>query len=194
MDPDPKKQLTEAAAATPLDNAVSTPMGEAKASIQAFVASLWPKLSTILARLGNEYLLCLHKEISKSEQVTKLENEDDYIPISARVKFSLRNSKLVEQEEDYKTLVAETNDLVEAFQKNLKSKILAATKLEVKKLKAAKLDTLTLNLRMCVESCLLYETSSTQTVNIDKFLHTLLFLYNNIFEDIDIIKAEFIET
>ena len=40
MDPDPKRQRTEAAAATPSDNAVSTPMGEAKASIQASVASL----------------------------------------------------------------------------------------------------------------------------------------------------------
>ena len=135
MDPDPKRPRTEAAAAIPTDTAATTPMGKAKATIQASVESLRPELATILTRLGNEYILCLHKEYSKSEQVTKLETNDDYIPISARVKFSLQNSKLVEQEEDYKTLVAETNDLVEAFQKNLKSKILAATKLEAKKLK-----------------------------------------------------------
>ena len=119
MDPDPKRPRTEAAAALPTDTAATTPMGKAKARIQASVESLRPELASIFTRLGNEYILCLHKEYSKSEQVNKLETDDDYIPISARVKFSLRNSKLVEQEEDYITLVSETNDLVTTFQKDL---------------------------------------------------------------------------
>ena len=132
MVPTPKKPRTDAAAATPEDTAATTPMGQAKTTIKASVASLRPELATILARLSKEYVLCLHKQNSKTEQVTKLSKEDNYIPISARVKFSLRNSKLVEQEEDYITLVSETEELVSLFQKDLKAKILAATQLEEK--------------------------------------------------------------
>ena len=189
MDPDPKRQRTDAGAAIPSDTAATTPMGKAKATLKASVASLRPELATILTRLGNEYLLCLHRENSKTVQVTKLETTE-YIPISARVKFSLRNSKLVDGEEDYKALQAETTVLVENFQKNLKAKILAATKMEVTKMKAVTLDTFATNIRMCVESCLLCE-STIHTVNVDKFIHTLLFLYEKIYDHIGSTKAEF---
>ena len=124
MDSSPKRACTDAAAATPSDTAVKTPMDQAKATINASVVSLRPELATILVRLGEEYVLCLHKQNSKTEQVDKLEKDDDYVPISARVKFSLRNSKLVEQEQDYQTLVTDTATLVQNFQKDLKSILL----------------------------------------------------------------------
>ena len=56
MDPDPKRPQTEAAAAIPTDTAATTPMGKAKATIQASVEWLRPELASILTRLGNEYI------------------------------------------------------------------------------------------------------------------------------------------
>ena len=53
-------------------NQPSTPMGTGKEAIKNIVELLHPELATILLRLGNEVLVCLHKEFSKSKQVKKV--------------------------------------------------------------------------------------------------------------------------
>ena len=98
-------------------------------------------MATILSRLGMEFFLCLHKENSKSSQKKKLEEDDEYVPISARQQFKLRSSRQLESDEDYVNLTEETDTLVEEFKKNLKQKILSVTTLEVKKLKESTLET-----------------------------------------------------
>ena len=64
-------------------------MDTAKEALQDAVVSLQPEMATILSCLGMEFLLCLHKEISKSSQKKKLEENEEYVPISARQQFKL---------------------------------------------------------------------------------------------------------
>ena len=145
MDHSPKRARTDAAAITPSDMAKS-PMAAARESIATTAASLQPKLASVLSRLAVDYLVCCHKHYQKGLQVKRFTDDEDWIPKSARNNFDLKGSKLVEQDEEYTTLVAESQDLVDTFRKDLRGKIFAATKLEVKKMKQLLSDTLASNL------------------------------------------------
>ena len=179
---EPKRARFDATADIPA-NQPSTPMGAGKEAIKNIVESLRPELATILLRLGNEFLLCLHKEISKSKMVKKLEVKSAYILISARVKFALNKGSLLEKDEDYINLVSGTQSLVKNFQSALKKNILEATKIEVKKLKELTLENYVKALRMLVQASLTCNIPS-KNVNIDKFLHTLLLKYPTILKHV----------
>ena len=125
-----KRTRFDSSALSPSD-AVITPMAAGKESLRTSVASLQPEVATILFRLGSEYRLCLQKTHSRQRQVKKFADDDEYIPKSARVKFTLKCSKLVEQETEYLTLVADTTTIVDTFKQDLRGKVLAVTKLEV---------------------------------------------------------------
>ena len=94
-------------------------MGAAKESIRKSVASLLPNAATILSRLGKEFVVDLHKHFAKDKQAKKYDEDEKYIPISARVKFALSGSKLVEQDQEYISLVGSTSDLVNKFHQDL---------------------------------------------------------------------------
>ena len=98
-----KRTRIDASAASPSDTA-TTPMASARNSISTYVESLQPEVANILKRLGVEFLVSLHRLFMKQKQVTKLVNDDELIPISARVNFTLKCSKLVEQDEEYLSL------------------------------------------------------------------------------------------
>jgi len=171
-----KRTRIDASAASPSDTA-TTPMASARNSISTYVESLQPEVATILKRLAVEFLVSLHRLFMKQKQVTKLENDDELIPISARVNFTLKCSKLVEQDEEYLSLVSETNEIVKTFQNDLRAKIIATAKLEVTKLKAIAVDTFTKNLRMTVQTLLVCE-SGIPLDRLDKVINTLFHVYD----------------
>ena len=60
-----------------------------------------------------------------------METTDDYIPASAHIKFKITVSKDAEEAPGFIALRDKTQDLVEKIQKELKNKIILATKLEI---------------------------------------------------------------
>ena len=106
-----KRTQIDASAVSPSDTA-TTPMAVARNSITTYFELLQPEVANILKRLGVEFLVSLHRLFMKQKQVTKLVNDDKLIPISARVNFTLKCSKLVEQDEEYLSLASETNEIV----------------------------------------------------------------------------------
>ena len=171
----PKRTRFDASALSPSDTA-STPMATARESLKTSVESLQPEIATILLRLGTDFLLCSHKKYIKSQQVKKIEDDEEFIPKSARVKFELKCSKLVEQDEEYISLAADTAIIVQTFQQDLRAKILSTSKLEVTALQKAVVEKFATHLCMTVKACFACE-STTVTVNTDKFINTLLHVY-----------------
>ena len=104
----PKRSRFDASAESPSDSA-TTPMASARQSLKSCVESLHPDIATILSRLGLELLVVFHKLATKQHKVTQFENEASYIPISARCKFTLSCSKLVEQDTEYTNECTRTN-------------------------------------------------------------------------------------
>lgn len=176
-----KRTRIDASAVSPSDTA-STPMAVARNSINTYVESLQPEVATILKRLGIGYLVSLHKLNIKIQQVNKFEDDEELIPISARVNFTLKCSKLVEQDEEYLSLASETNDIVKTFQNDLRGKIIATAKLEVSKLKHIGIDIFCNSLRQAVQTLLVCE-SRIPSNRLDKIINTLFYLYEEKFQD-----------
>ena len=171
----PKRTRFDASALSPSDTA-STPMATARESLKMSVESLQPEIATILLRLGTDFLVSSHKKYIKSQQVKKIEDDEEFIPKSARVKFELKCSKLVEQDEEHISLAADTAIIVQTFQQDLRAKILSTSKLEVTALQKAVVEKFATHLCMTVKACFACE-STTVTVNTDKFINTLLHVY-----------------
>ena len=166
-----KRVRFDSAASSPSDSA-PTPMAAARKSITASVESLLPEIASILSRLGIEILVGFHKLELKRRQVKKFADDPDYIPISARVKFALNGSKLVEQDAEYLNLAENANSIVNTFRKDIRSQIEAAMKLEVSKLQTSLVTMFVKNLRVAIKTLILCE-SAFQANELDKVFKTL---------------------
>lgn len=186
----PKRVRFDASAAIP-SNSATTPMASARESLKSSVESLHPEIATILSRLATELLVIYHKLATKQNKVTQFETEESYIPISARCKFTLNCSKLVEQDPEYIRLAGETKTLVDDFQKALRSKIFETTKLEVNHLLKEAQQVFVKNLRMAVKSLVLVERDFTSS-QVDKIVTTLVALYGDkLLVHLDLSQEEF---
>ena len=170
-----KRQRFDASALSPSDSA-TTPMATARKSLLTSVTSLQPSIASILSRLGVELLVCLHKLFVKQNQVKKFDDDPEHIPISARVKFSLKTTKLVEQDAEYVRLAGETATIVDTFQKSLRENIFHVTKLEVSSLQKVAVETFATHLQIAVKAALLCEPELPDT-DVSKYITTLLSLY-----------------
>ena len=91
-----KRTRFNSTAISPDDDTKITPMKAGKKSLAGAVESLQSQVAAILTKLGSSVLACHHKQYIKERQACKLEDDDEFIPISARVKFELKSSKKVE--------------------------------------------------------------------------------------------------
>ena len=170
-----KRQRFDLTALSPSDKA-ATPLATARQSLKTYAASLQPSIATILSRLGQETLVCLHKHFAKKTQARKLTDDPELIPNSARVKFTLNSSKVIEQDAEYARLAGDTATIVTKFQQDLRSKILEVTQLEEKTLLRILSETFCTHLRVAVQACLVCETA-LDSDQADKVIATLLSLY-----------------
>ena len=93
---------------------------------------LQPKMAFILQKLVNEYVVCCHRHQMKTIQVKTFEDDAEFIPRSARVKFQLKYSKMGDKDKEYRNLVEQTSTLVLVFQLSFKSNILKSMKIKEK--------------------------------------------------------------
>jgi hypothetical protein len=138
-----------------------TPLSSAKASLEHSCASLQPDLTSLFSTLGQKHLLNFHKLKNKQTQVKKLSDDVELIPRSARVNFALTCSKEVEKDNGYISLRDETRTLVTDFQKALKAKIIAVTKLEIQNTFGVLRTSFAAALLTCTKALLICDGSTT---------------------------------
>lgn len=119
-----------------IDESVQTP-GETLAPLQAALkhveshtASLHDGLSDLLLDQGKKILTHQHKIFSKTFTLSRLENDEDRIPQSARVSFKLNTKKEVEEMPAFTTLQTKSDTLVREYNLKLKGLVLECGKLE----------------------------------------------------------------
>ena len=117
--------------ATNADPITKNALASAQQHIQAHVTSLHQQTATILSRCARQHLSLQHKHQNKLDQLQKMEGTDSFFPRSASIKFALSGTKKAMQEPEFVQLQDETSALVETFKQNLKTKIIAATKIEI---------------------------------------------------------------
>ena len=116
-------------------SATKTPKSQAQAYISQHVESLHHNIATILKKVGFDHINLIHKLLGKTNQLLKMELDQSLIPRSARLDFTLKSSKKVEELPDYIQLKEETEIYIKAVKQNLKARIIVATKLEIKALR-----------------------------------------------------------
>lgn len=109
---------------------VQSPLKVAENHILNSNASLHDGLATLLNEKGKSYLALAHKLVLKKKTLSRMENDEDHIPVSARVDFKLQAWKEAEASHEFTTLSTETALIVKSFQLQLKQKIIENIKLE----------------------------------------------------------------
>ena len=119
-----------------------SPMRVAEELIFNHTATLRDGIATLLRSRAKEYLALAHRENAKSRQIDKMEEDEDYVPISARVAFKLQAMKEVEELQGFKELQESVNEFMSTVQDGLKDCIIECAKLEQKYLRERKVSTL----------------------------------------------------
>ena len=124
---DPTVRILQTEQAPPEPKA---PKALAIAFVKSHSASLQPQVGSILERLGTQHLNLLSKRHQKTVQITKMEQNKDFIPRSARIEFSFHMTKEAMESPDFQTLQTNTEAKIQEFRHFLKRQIIDATKLE----------------------------------------------------------------
>ena len=116
-------------------NKVKTPKALAIASVEGHVASLHPQVSKIILSYTNKLIDLFHKLKQKETQLTKMNENEDFIPRSARVNFEFYLRPEIRQTDEFGIIQSETIDLIKTFQYGLKAQVVKTMKLDVDFLK-----------------------------------------------------------
>ena len=109
-----------------------SPKGVALTLVRTFVKSLRKHLSPIVLKAAESHIDKLHKLLTKVRQLKKMDDDEDFIPRSARlVEFNFRTSKMVEDSPEFQTVKADTIILVKEFRFALKVKIMDTLRIEI---------------------------------------------------------------
>ena len=114
------------------DAGKTSPLSLANDHVSKHVASLHSDLAAILSRLAKTHLKALTKLRHRRSVITKMEQDNDFVPRSARVDFKLNCSKAAEQDPEFPGLKDECQRLITEFHSKLKAQILQAAKIEAK--------------------------------------------------------------
>jgi len=83
----PKRARIDATVATPGEKKSLSPLSAAGEYIDRHTESLRDGIATLLRERGREHVRIFHRVHSKLNNVRRMKADDEYIPISARVKF-----------------------------------------------------------------------------------------------------------
>ena len=95
--PPTRHQRFDTAVVNPNLQESQSPLAYALSKIESHTASLHVGIAQYLTSITKEWLTTAHKLEQKRRAISKME-EPDYIPLSARVKFTLKSNDLVEQQ------------------------------------------------------------------------------------------------
>jgi hypothetical protein len=110
---------------------ITPPLKRAEDRILSHIRTLLPGLAPLMEEKGKKFLSLAHKTFLKDRNVTRMESDLDYIPISARSAFKLHAWKEAEATPEFATLNSETVAMVKIMQLELKQQIIKNIKLEI---------------------------------------------------------------
>ena len=174
---DPATDNNKAAKRAKVDSSVDngdnkTPLAQAKHHVKQHIASLHPNIANILLTLGLAHLSLQAKLHIKLINIKRMEDDDEYIPRSAKIEFRFALSKKAEETPEFITLQKDTTTLVKTIRNQLKAKIIAAAKIEAKVIR----DTLVRDFAKAVRltTNLFLTTDRIASEHLDKTVNTLL--------------------
>ena len=109
-----------------------SPLQTAFKHIESHTKSLQPGLSDLLLEKGKEITTLRHQIYTKEKNLPRLEKDEEQILVSARLHFTLTESKEAEELPEFIELQTETKLYVNGVRKELKKKIIAAGKIGIK--------------------------------------------------------------
>ena len=113
-------------------NKVQPPKLLAESFIRAAIASLHSIIAPDVEKLAKEHILLLSKKLHLDKVSQRMVNDQDYIPNSARFKFELSCSDRAKLLPEYKAIEEKTSNIILQAQKDLRTEIINASKLEIK--------------------------------------------------------------
>ena len=155
---------------------VKTPKALALASIEGHAASLHPQVSKIILSYANRIIDIFHKIQQKETQLSKMTDNADFVPRSARINFEFYLRPEIKQTDEFGIIQSETTDLLKDFQFKLKAQIIKTMKLDIDFLKN-KLNTATCELIYYTSKAFHYFYNPT-IVN-PSVTHTVAFIIYN---------------
>jgi hypothetical protein len=150
----------------------TSPKALADNQVKAYIVLLQQDIGSILEKLGLNHISLQAKALNKSFHITKMEDDEEFIPRSARIEFSYKMSKNAEEKPEFIALQEETIPLIVQIQKQLKRKVLAATKIELQVFQAEVITDLAKAIRITTQAFLLQDGIDKQQV--DRTVSTLL--------------------
>ena len=111
---------------------------------------------------GETNMASAHIWTTKSRQLIKMEDDDEFIPRSARIiNFEFRVNKEVENTEEFKSINADTQILMNDFRINLKRKVMETLTLEIKLIRSSLINNLVKQINLIVTAQLLTNGKDT---------------------------------
>lgn len=127
-----KRAYIDTSVATPGDKSQLSPLKAAEEFIVSHTASLRNEIATLLLDRGREHINLAHKVYSKHRNQSRMESDDDYIPVSARVEFRLQAVKEAEELPEFQQLQDQAIAIIKEKQIALKKLVIDTLKLEQK--------------------------------------------------------------
>ena len=150
-----------------------TPKGMALTSVRTFAMTLRDTLSPIILNAGETHITLLHKWTTKVRQLKKMEDDDEFIPRSARlVNFEFRVTKEVENSEEFKTVNAETQIIIQDFRIDLKLKVMATLRIDIALIRDSLIQNFMKHLNLITKAKLLTDKKETSPhLIVSTFMH-----------------------
>ena len=136
VDDQPKRARIDASVITP-GMPQRSPLAAAEELVASHVESLHDGIATLLLTRGREYLALSQRLFYKEKNKVRMEQDDTYIPVSARVNFTLQVVKEAKESTDFQTLQDSTALIIKRHQEELKQCILESIAIDIKALRMA---------------------------------------------------------
>ena len=160
---------------------LKTPKALALACVQGTAASLHPQVKPIVETYGNRLIDTYHKIQQKNTQLSKMENNLDFIPRSARINFEFYVRPEVQRTDEFNAIQSNTTALIKTFQLNLKEQIISTMKLDIKHLQT-ELETTICHLMYYTSKA--FHLQHNPTIIDHTATHTVAFLINGFGENL----------
>ena len=129
--PEPRKKARfDPSVATPGNPKNKSPLNSAIDHVEVQIESLHEGLATLLLSRSKEHLALAHRIFAKQRNIKRIEADDSYIPVSARVKFRLQAADDAAEMPEYKALQDRVAEIVTTQQQVLKKAVIECAKLE----------------------------------------------------------------
>jgi ribosome-binding ATPase YchF (GTP1/OBG family) len=107
------------------DTSTSNKRQSSKAIVIDFIKAktrlLQPTIASILLKLGTHYLDLHMKAHHKAVQKKRMMDDDEFIPHSAHIEFTLMVSKEAKEDQEFQDLAEATNKIISDCRKSLKA-------------------------------------------------------------------------